>query len=266
MNRDIQSEQKLFELLHDCTFFQDAICYDCLPSTNDLAKELAARGAPQGTVVLAESQTQGRGRMGRHFYSPKGHGLYMSLILRPDAQQNNAGLLTACGAVAAQQAILKLTGVSVSIKWVNDLYYQNKKLCGILAEGHVSESGTLDSVILGIGINITPPKEGYAAEIAGKTISVSEFVPQEPDRLALCAAIVHQWADFYHKLPETGFLEIYRKASCVLGKTVRFIQNGNMQIGTAVDIDQQARLVVRLSNGEQTTLGTGEISLLGSFL
>ena len=91
-------------------------------------------------------------------------------------------------------------------------------------------------------------------------------MPQEPDRLALCAAIVHQWADFYHKLPETGFLEIYRKASCVLGKTVRFIQNGNMQIGTAVDIDQQARLVVRLSNGEQTTLGTGEISLLGSFL
>lgn len=173
MKRDALSEEKLSQFLSDCPWFSEAVCFDVLPSTNDYAKQLATEGKQEGTVVLADSQTAGKGRLGRRFFSPEHSGLYMSLILRPKAFQQDAGLLTACGAVAVHQAILELSGVCTDIKWVNDIYFKNKKLCGILAESQFTSSGSFDFVILGIGINLVPPKEGYAEEIRGTATSLS---------------------------------------------------------------------------------------------
>ena len=264
MNRHTQSEQEISALLSDCGFFSSAECYDTITSTNDRAKELAACGAPQGTVVLSETQTNGRGRMGRHFYSPQGSGLYMSLILRPRASQADAGLLTACAAVSVWKAILKLTGVPVSIKWVNDLYYDNKKLCGILAEGQFDALGELDYVVLGIGINLRPPQKGYADEISGKTISLAELPLHNdvPEQLSLCVEIVKQWSLLYEALPETDFLHIYRDHSNILGKTIQFLKNGAVMTGLALSIDDCARLLIQRENGEIITLETGEVNLI----
>lgn len=263
MNRDQAAEEKLLLYLADCEFFQKAECYTLLTSTNDRCRELAAGGAPEGVVVLAESQTAGRGRMGRHFYSPAGDGLYMSILLRPTEQLKDVGLLTACAAVAVHEAIRTVTGIAVDIKWVNDLYYHNKKLCGILAEGQFDSEGALAYIIMGIGVNLRPPVAGYAAEIRGKTVSLAEMASgMIVDRLILCAAVLRQLAGLYQALPDLGFLQIYREASCVLGKTVRFEQNGQTNMGRAVAIDDQARLVVRRADGTEFALGTGEISFL----
>lgn len=268
MKRDEKSEKKLHNLLQTCPFFSDAFCCDSLSSTNDLAKELAAKESPQGTLVLAEAQTMGRGRMGRRFFSPRGDGLYMSLILRPERNQQNPGLLTACAAVAVYRAILKLTKISVQIKWVNDLYFDGKKLCGILAEGQVGTSGELDCVILGIGLNLQRPKEGYAEEIEGKTVSLAEMTAEAsvPDRLTLCAGIVREFAAIYQAFPETDFLEDFRNASCVIGQRISYWQKGEQKEGEALSIDEQAGLVVRTDDGGTETLGTGEISLVRPLL
>ncbi|MGN1058947.1 MAG: biotin--[acetyl-CoA-carboxylase] ligase [Clostridia bacterium] len=263
MNRDQAAEEQLQSYLADCGFFKNAECYTLLTSTNDRCRELAAGGAPEGTVVLAESQTAGRGRMGRRFYSPSGDGLYMSILLRPAERLKDLGLLTACAAVAVREAIRTVTGVAVDIKWVNDLYYHNKKLCGILAEGQFDSAGAPAYMILGIGVNLRPPAAGYAAEIRGKTVSLAEMAPgTATDRLILCAAVLRQLAGLYQALPDRGFLQIYRDASCVLGKTVRYEQNGQPYTARAVAIDDQARLVVRRADDTEIALGTGEISLL----
>lgn len=262
MKKDIKTEEKLTALLCDEPFFSAVYCYECVTSTNDLAKDLAKNGAGQGTVVISKSQSQGRGRMGRCFHSPSETGLYMSLILRPGEYQQNAGLLTACGAVAVWQAILDATGKPVDIKWVNDLYADGKKLCGILAEGHCNATGILDYVILGIGINLLPPEGGYAEDIADIATSIFEVSGKKVDRASLCANVLRHWFSYYSKLPKVDFLELYRTHSCVLGKTVSYIKNGETHSGVAVSIDDAARLVVKQSDGTVDSLETGEISLL----
>lgn len=262
MNRDAVSESKLASLLRREAFFSSAYCYDFVTSTNDVAKELAQNGAAQGTVVLAEGQTNGRGRVGRRFYSPDGTGLYMSLILRPKKHQQDAGLLTACGAVAVHQAIYELTGVQTDIKWVNDLLCQERKLCGILAESQFASDGTFLYVILGIGVNLAPPEGGYADAIQKIATSLSEICGKAPDRLELCAAIAKHWFRLYDALPCVDFLQVYRDCSCVLGQTVSYIKDGVSFVGKATLIDERARLVIVRNSGETDILETGEVTMV----
>ena len=257
------AEEKVKNLLKNCSFFKGIESHLSLPSTNDRGHELAENGAPEGTVILAEMQTAGRGRLGRRFYSPRAEGLYMSLILRPEKGFVDVGLITACAAVAAWQAIQKLTGVLVKIKWVNDLYYQNKKLCGILAEGKFHPSGDIDYMILGVGINVMTPDGGYEEEIQNTAISLAEIAADcLVDKDILCAEFIHRFSSLYQLLPKTDFLEIYRSFSCVLGKKVSYEREGTKQIAMAIDIDEKARLVVERENGEIEHLNSGEIHLL----
>ncbi len=261
------SEEKVKNLLADCSFFKGVESHVSLPSTNDRGRALADIGAPEGTVILAEMQTAGRGRLGRRFYSPQSEGLYMSLILRPEKDFVDVGLITACAAVAAWQAIQQLTGIKVDIKWVNDLFYQNKKLCGILAEGQFRPSGELDYMILGVGINVTTPVGGYEEEIQNIAISLAEIADGSIiDKDALCAEFVYRFSLLYQRLPQTDFLEIYRAASCVLGEKVCYKREGTKEIAMAVDIDEKARLVVERENGEIEHLNSGEIHLLRTIL
>ncbi len=264
MKRNVFLEEKLKILLDHCSFFDRAICYDVLDSTNDTAKELASLGAPEGTVVLAEHQTQGRGRMGRCFFSPKHHGLYMSLVLRPSSTTFDPGLLTACAAVAVYQALLELFHLSVSIKWVNDLYVGEKKLCGILAEGHVSPKQSETYVVMGIGLNLTSPTEGYPEELKGKVTSVCEAMGsiESLDVTKVCASIIRNWGELYLRMPDIAFLDTYRSASCVLGKNISYCKDGKRFIGTALSIDDDARLVIQSELGEKIVLSSGEVNFV----
>ena len=142
--------------------------HDTVTSTNTLLRELAQQDAPEGTVVLANAQTAGRGRCGRVFYSPCRSGIYMSLLLRPKLPVEETLFITAAAAVSAADAINAAAGVRTRIKWVNDIYLQERKVCGILTEGALDlENGMLRYAVLGIGINIAPPEDGFPPELSG---------------------------------------------------------------------------------------------------
>ncbi len=263
MERDYNSEERLKICLSNCSFFCDGLCFDKVTSTNDIAKSLAENGASEGTIVLAAEQTAGRGRMGRTFYSPKGDGLYISLILRPQTSVKDAGLITACAAVAARRAVFELTGVQVDIKWVNDLLFCEKKLCGILAEGQFSSQGELSFMILGLGINLRQPVSGYATEIAGKTISLQEIASDVKfDSVIVASSFIKEFGNLYKKLPDISFLKEYKEASCILHKEISFFRDGEQCFGHAIDIDEQARLEVITKEEAHLFLASGEVNLV----
>ncbi|MBO4831388.1 MAG: biotin--[acetyl-CoA-carboxylase] ligase, partial [Oscillospiraceae bacterium] len=190
----------------------------CVSSTLDVAKKLAEQGAPEGTVIIAQEQTAGRGRRGRKFFSPRDTGVYISILLRPALPAERAVLITTATAVAACDAIESVTGVSAGIKWVNDIFVSGKKVSGILTEASYSmESGCLDYAALGIGLNVYPPKGGFPEEIAGTAGSILRS--RQPDaRSRLAAAFVRRFMEIYADLDSAGFVDEYRRRSVVIGK------------------------------------------------
>lgn len=261
MNRDREQERILSSYLSSCKLFSGCFCYDETGSTNDVCRLFGIEGFPEGTLVLAESQNAGRGREGRTFYSPEDSGLYMSLLLRPKVSFSDFGLITACAATSVHQAIQETVGISTQIKWVNDLYYNNKKLCGILAEGHFIGNDAF--LVLGIGVNVAMPENGYAPEISEIATSLSEIAPDKKvDRLELCAAIVQAFDQFYNELTDRTFLDVYRSESCVLNQDVTFVYQGKNISGKAVMIDDDARLVVETKEGKILSLSSGEVNFL----
>ncbi len=217
-------------------------------STNRVAKELARQGAEHGTVVLAETQTDGRGRLGRDFFSPPG-GLYVSLILYPRLAPEKRVLMTPLAAVAVCRALRQSCGVAPTIKWVNDLYLSDKKLCGILCEG----AG--EAVIVGIGLNVQTPPGGFPPELNAAALDV----PVEREMLA--RAIAGQLLELCEQLPDTGFLAEYRANNLVLDKdiTVQPVAGAPYPART-VEIDGLGRLVVQ-KDGRLTALDSGQVSI-----
>ena len=221
-----------------------------IPSTNTALKEMAAAGAPEGTTLIAARQTGGRGRRGRQFHSPEG-GLYLSTLLRPD----DAVGITCRAAVAAARAIESLCGAEIQIKWVNDLYINNRKVAGILAEGVFAPDGTLSAVVLGIGVNVGVTD--FPAEL--QTIATSlgnEDFHLAPEDLAaaflngltqvLCADILA--------------MEEYRRRNLVLGREVTVLRGGETYTAVAQSITDDGHLVVCTAHGV-TALSSGEVSL-----
>lgn len=232
-------------------------------STNTLLKELAAGDAPHGTVVAAGRQTAGRGRLGRSFYSPSGTGLYLSLLLRPKLPAAKAGLLTACAAAAAAEAIDEIAGVTTGIKWVNDLFLNGKKICGILTEGSVDcENGQLNYAVVGIGINITPPKEGWPEELREIVGAIRSDHDAPACRSRLAAAILDRFMAYYADLRSRSFYPVYRAKSLAIGKEVRLIgPSGESEEATVLDIDRDFALLCRMADGSSRRVSSGEISL-----
>ena len=236
--------------------------YEELSSTNTLAREQAAAGAPEGTVILADRQTQGRGRIGREFFSPKGSGLYMSLILRPDVDTSPLYITTAA-AVAVAEAIEEVAGVPASIKWVNDVYCREKKVCGILTEGTFSD--TLQYAILGIGINVMPPSGGFPLDIqyrAGAVFDTKTPLPVYP-REQLATAIIMRFWGYYKALAEKSCLPHYRSRDFLKGRAVEVLDvNGAViQEVTAQGITDEFELLVMDNQGNAKALSSGEVSL-----
>ena len=232
--------------------------YETLDSTNQEAKRLLAAGEPCPMLLLAEEQTAGRGRRGRGFYSPAGEGLYMTLALQPRAALSQATLLTAAAAVAVAQAVEALTALACQIKWVNDVYLDGKKLCGILTEASGSfEADALSSVCAGIGVNVRT--RDFPEELAGRACSLW---PRAVSRNRLAAEIAVRLLNFAADLGARDFLEEYRRRSLVLGKAVTFTRDGGERRALAVGIGENGELIVRYDDGREEALNAGEVRLL----
>lgn len=236
-------------------------------STNTVLKTKAADGAPEGTLLVALEQSAGKGRLGRSFSSPRQSGIYMSLLLRPKMAAKDALMLTTAIAAAAAETIRELTGLPAGIKWVNDLYLNGKKICGILTEAALDfESQGLEYAVVGIGINLEEPEGGFDESI--RDVAEALFAAGGTPvgfRASLIAGIFDRFLDYYDRLSEKPFLNAYRELSCILGKPVRVIDNiynpGSSREATALGIDEECRLLVRFADGHEEALSSGEVSL-----
>ncbi|MDD2217671.1 MAG: biotin--[acetyl-CoA-carboxylase] ligase [Eubacteriales bacterium] len=233
------------------------VVYDLTDSTNSEAKRLILKGAAHGTVVISDSQTNGRGRMSRNFYSPPGTGLYMTLIVNPNFDISKAVLVTAMAAVASARAISTVCGIETNIKWVNDLYLENKKVAGILTEAVSNfETGQIESVIIGVGINITEPEGGFPRDIKEKAGSLS----QQCHRNAIAGELTHNIMTMLETIEERNFISEYKERNMVLNRNIQIARTGEK--AKAVDISCDAGLVIEYADGTLDTLSTGEISII----
>jgi BirA family biotin operon repressor/biotin-[acetyl-CoA-carboxylase] ligase len=233
--------------------------YDCLESTNKTAKELAALGEKEGTVITSFEQTRGRGRLSREFYSPAKSGVYFSIILRPDMSAENSLIITTAAAVAVARAVEKLSGKKVYIKWVNDIFVNGKKVCGILTESAFLGDGKIDYSVLGIGINLFTPKGGFPEKIKG--IAGNIFEGDDPNLTEKTVLeIVDSFFEIYQNIGESNFYEEYKARSLVIGKRISYTREKENIIATVVDIDEKFRLIVEKQDGETDIISTGEVS------
>lgn len=224
-------------------------------STNAVARERAASGKTDYAVV-ADTQTAGRGRFSRPFFSPPGAGIYLSAVLRPAIPASECGKITAYAAVAVARAVEKLTGADVKIKWVNDLQIGGKKICGILTEGGVGlENGALEYAVVGIGVNVRSVR--FPAELADIATTVEDATGVRADRCALVAAILDGLSRLPEEIVKPSFAEEYRRRSCVVGRTV--VVNGEYE-AVAERIDDDCALRVD-RDGEKIKLTAGEVSV-----
>lgn len=233
--------------------------FDVLDSTNRTAHELAREGTPEGTVVVADRQRQGRGRFGRSFFSPAGSGLYMSVVLRPTFSPQQTLFITTAAAVAVARAAEALTGEEMQIKWVNDVYYRGKKVAGILTEGAMN-GDKLAYAILGIGVNIAPPKDGFPLDIQNKAGAL--FDAPRDVRDSLCERILTYFDAYYSVLEQKLFLEDYRRRSLLDGKTVQLLTADGTPAETAsvLGIDDECGLIVQTETGVRH-LTSGDVSI-----
>ncbi len=244
--------------------------FDSVDSTNKIAKQMALEGAPHGTVVVAGAQQGGRGRLGRSFFSPEGSGLYMSVVMRLDLPSSLALRITCAAAVSVCVAVESLGSDPASIKWVNDIYMRGKKVCGILTEGASGfESGRIESVIVGIGVNFSPPQGGFPSELSSIATAIfPDEVPSGVSRNRLCATIMRELLTSASRIDSPELMGLYRSRSAVIGKPVRVFQGGQSYDATVGGIADDGALLVRTADNAMHTLSSGEISIrpaTGSF-
>ena len=258
MNTKNLCEREIRSLLH--TSDMQIRIFDEIDSTNKEARRLAEQGIDERLLLIARVQTSGRGRMGRDFYSPADTGIYMTYLWRPDAAAGDVISVTTAAAVAVHRALSGMTVLadkSFSIKWVNDIYLANKKVCGILAEAITDpQDGKIRYIWIGIGINVVPmvfPDE--LKNIAG-SLDASGL-----DRNELIANIMNELLDIMHDRDCYAHMPYYRKHSMVIGKAVNTICAEKINSGTVLDIDREGGLVIERSDGTVETIHSGEITL-----
>lgn len=225
-------------------------CLDRVDSTNNRLKDLAAAGAPEGTALVAREQTAGRGTGDRTFFSPAGEGVYLSVLLRPRVPAAELLTLTGWVASAVREAIEKACGAPCQIKWLNDIYLNGKKLCGILAE----LSPTLDWVVVGIGVNLTQTADTFRAQGLGDiaTSLAAEGFPVTAEELT--RSLLAELEELYRRFPgdREEYLIRYRTHCMTVGRTVEYHENGKLYRGNACGIDDSFALVVEGPEGRHT--------------
>ena len=265
---DLLRKGELSGPLSGCRVGGSLLCLDTIDSTNNECKRRAMEGAPDGLVILAEEQTGGRGRLGRSFQSPRGRGLYLSALMRPQLPPEQVADFTAWVAVAVCDGIENACGARPQIKWTNDIVLGGKKLCGILTElGLESESGALQYLVTGIGVNVSHRPEDFDPEVRSMAVSLSMHLGRPVRRVELAVQIIRALDRMYAGFPgnKAEYLERYRAGCLTPGHQVQLITPVSRQEARAVAIDDSFRLVVELPDGTRRALSAGEVSVRGMY-
>ncbi len=232
-------------------------------STNRALRQLAEEGKPQGTIVIAEEQLQGRGRLGRSWHSPPGKGIWISVLLKPPLAPENSACLTLLAGVTVQKTIQEVTGLETGIKWPNDILYSGDKLCGILTEIK-AEMEALHYLIVGIGLNVNQGKSDFPPELA-KSSSLKIITGQKQDRHQLTTALLQNMDNLYRLFLQEGFgaiREMWKGKNITLGQKITVHRQGAASFSaTALDIDGKGRLKIVTEEGREDTITAGEVSL-----
>lgn len=252
--RDFLSESKICENTDKKILF-----FDEIDSTNDYAKKLCANGQTGDFAVISAKQSKGRGRIGRTFESPKNSGIYLSAAFKI-CDAPGMLLVTSAAAVAVRRAIYDECFVSCDIKWVNDIYLNGKKICGILAESVPGKDGEMPYIIVGVGINVR-----FKSMLSDKISDIASTLEDESgvkvDMSRLAARIVNNIFMLCKSPKASDFLEEYKNASCVIGKNVKVIKGNEEYFAYAKSIDENGALIVCRDDGSENTLNSGEISI-----
>lgn len=241
--------------------------FEEIDSTNIRIKAMAKAGAPHGTVLLADRQTGGMGRMGRKFHSPGGVGIYMSILLRPNCAPMELMHLTCATAVAMCDAVEKAAGFRPGIKWTNDLVSEKRKLGGILTELGLTPKGMVDYAIIGIGINCCQQPADFAPDIQTLAGSLSMVTGKDIDRSKVAAAMM----EALHTMSDTlltdksAMLESYRADCITVGQDISLVRGDEVRHGHAVDVDEAGALLVRFPDGHLESVNSGEVSVRGMY-
>ena len=241
--------------------------FDELDSTNTRIKAMAKAGAPHGTVLIADHQTGGHGRLGRSFHSPGGVGIYLSILLRPNCAPMELMHLTCATAVAMCNAVEAATGLLPGIKWTNDLVSGKRKLGGILTELGLTPKGMVDYAIIGIGINCCQGERDFAPDIRHIAASLSMITGKTIDRSSVAAAMM----DTLHRMSvglltdKNAMLASYRENCITLGKDISLVRGEEVRHGHAVDVNEEGALIVRFPDGHLEAVNSGEVSVRGMY-
>ncbi len=233
-------------------------------STNLRAKFLASDGAPEGTVVVAESQTRGRGRRGRSWFSPSGEGIYTSIILRPSISPNEAPKLTLMASVAVAEALLSMTSLDINIKWPNDILVKGRKIAGILTEISM-EMDRIDYIVIGVGINVNTPRKSLPPDIRDIATSVFMETGKPFPRIALLRAYL-EWLEIYYETFKTkGFEPVmnrWKSLADIIGHRVSVDMIDRVRVGEVLDVDKDGFLILKEQGGALERIISGDVTLL----
>jgi len=236
--------------------------YSIVNSTNTTAKEFAIKGAKEGTVIIAETQRKGKGRLGRRWESPKG-GIWLSLILRPKTNPSKIPLLTFTSSLAVAKAIQEMCGLKVEVKWPNDILIGNKKVCGILTEANV-KGNTVNFVVVGIGINANVDLDSFSPLLRNSATSLKMEMHENIDREKLLQ-LLFQKLEYYYGLFQQeryeALLAEWKKLAKFLGKPVEIVSFDEKFCGKAVDVDENGALIIQLENGVLRKIVSGDVTL-----
>ena len=262
--KDILTESGIRRQLPGDFFCPDLRCVERIDSTNTCLKREAVQGAAHGTVLIADCQSAGRGRMGRSFLSPPGRGIYLSVLLRPRVSAEKLMCATGMAAVAVCRAVEQVCEAQPAIKWTNDLVLGGKKLCGILAETVLQGDET--ALVIGAGVNVSHSRADFGPEV-GEIATSLTMEGYTVSRTALAAAMIRELyrlsADLGGDITE--WVEAYRCRCVNLGKDVRLLWTEGQERATVLDIDDSFGLVVRREDGSVTVVRTGEVSVRGLY-
>jgi BirA family biotin operon repressor/biotin-[acetyl-CoA-carboxylase] ligase len=231
-------------------------------STNTLTMEMAAEGTPEGTVVIAEKQTNGKGRLGRKWISPKGN-LYLSVVLRPNIPMHKAPLITLTGAVAVASAIRTSCGLKAGIKWPNDILISGKKVSGLLTEMS-AEQDRIRHIVLGIGVDVNMEMGELPPEVRRLTTTLAAEAGAKVNRLALLRQVLRDLERWYQKFlnNDIDVLEEWKKLNVTVGNRITVSGAGEALDGLAQGVDRDGRLILRLDDGTIRTVAAGDVTIV----
>ncbi|MCT8975404.1 biotin--[acetyl-CoA-carboxylase] ligase [Clostridium sp. CX1] len=262
---DLLSFEELNEKLITKYIGRNIMYFQTLGSTNNKAKELALSNAPHGTVIISEEQTEGRGRLGRNWSSPKFKGIWLSIILRPDTDPLNVPKVTQVGAAAVIKALNELD-INAYVKWPNDIILNEKKVCGILTEMS-GELNKVNYVVMGIGINVNTDSSDFPEELKNTATSISLETGKYIKRKELVSKLLNSFELLYDEFEKEETIKtsvsICKKNSILLGKEIKIINRGKETYARAVDLSDEGELTVQYTDGIVEKIVSGEVSIRG---